>query len=173
MGNFMEIIVEPVNPQSLEFKMSEAGGVQCEQGEPIYGAGTYQDGSTWEGGRLYNADGLPTNMAGRNASGVPHSVPIGRDGQALVSPKSASSGGGGAMKAKKKVYRQPKRDTSNDPSWWRGKAPSPVPRPAPVNPSYGSQPANPMMQMLSNRGGKTVTGPQQALATALRGGGNG
>jgi hypothetical protein len=74
------------------------------------------------------------------------------------------------------------RDTSRDPSWWntgggmsggQTPAPAPVPRPAPVNPSSGSQPANPMIQMLGNRGGKTVTGPQQALATALRGGGNG
>jgi hypothetical protein len=106
-----------------------------------------------------------------------------------TNPFSLLFGGGADVKGKtsrqwipfggslgNKPPQQPtRRDTSQDPSWWGtgGKAPAPVPRPAPVNPSYGSQPANPMVQMLGNRGGKTVTGPQQALATALRGGGNG
>jgi hypothetical protein len=151
MNNFMEIIVEPVNPQSLEFKMSEAGGVQCEQSDPYSG----QIGGTRS---MWDYSGDKARYAG-NAGGFWTPDKVGGGG----------GGGGGGAIAPAPVYVPPPRDTSRDPSWWGtgGKAPQ-------RRPQLGSggqiNPTNPMVQSLGIDKGtnRTYVGEATPMANALR-----
>jgi hypothetical protein len=193
MDNFMEIIVEPINPQSPDYKLSRLNVVydyddayeslradaQNQSGNYFYN----NSGAHWRGDGPDPSKGTQDDFMSVNAKGeagywsTPEYTPdFGKSFFGVDQmPEKVWNPYGGEIPT---GPQQPTgRDTSQDPSWWNtgggmsgGQAPAPVPRPAPVNPSYGSQPTNPMMQMLGNRGGKTVTGPQQALATALRGG---
>ena len=214
MDNMMELSVSPLNPQSLEFKMSEAGGVQFEQGEDDLSYGGYGNSSPYMAGDripYWDRQNLPPNYTAGDR--IPYQD-SGGQGLSINDRIAASVGIPNPNVSPNGTPRAAPRDASQDPSWWNDvlesapdpnqsyadpqyggisgrilnesdvdpsllapppQAPPPQAPPPQLGGGGGGGGTNPMVQLLSMDKGtnRTVASPQQALATALRGGSKG
>lgn len=160
MSESMELLVEPLSPQSLEFKLSEQGGVQFEQGEPLVSRGEYYgpDGSIGTGTGWWDDRGNWVWNKNTSAFGNNPRPTAPAPAPAPVVP----------------AYTPPPRDTSRDPAWWgTGGGGAPVPSLPSYAPPVGGGGAggsgtNPMVQLLSAQNGTTNVSKSAPLANALR-----